>query len=154
MRKTRIIKELEKLLNDIKMLEDGYYVDISGVDEDEKIILSIFEDDTEEIILDLKVAYIEDKYELITYFIRQIYCEYINPLKKEIRQWTAFSRRKVESLSKWSKRNRVDKIMKINEEMIARYEQIEYVKGQMYFYKYFVSRFCHTREQVTNLIVA
>lgn len=154
MRKTRVIKELEGLLNDIKLLEDGYYIDISGIDEDKKIILSIFEEDTEEIILDLKVTYIEDKYELITSFIRQIYCEYINPLKKEIRKWTSFSRRKVESLSKWSKRDRMDKIMKINEEMIDRYKEIEYAKGQMYFYQYFIRRFCQAREQMISLIVA
>ncbi|WP_195979892.1 hypothetical protein [Clostridium butyricum] len=154
MKKTRMIKEMEKLLNEVEFLEDGYYIDISGINEDNKIILFIFEDDTEEIVLELKVSYIEDKYELITSFIREIYCEYINPLKKEIRKWTSFSRRKVESLSKWSKRDRIDKIMKINEEMIDRYKEIEYAKGQMYFYQYFIRRFCQAREQMTSLIVA
>ncbi|NFN44746.1 hypothetical protein FDB53_05750 [Clostridium botulinum] len=112
--KTKMIKELEKLLNDVEFFEEEYYFDISGIDDCGNIILSILDAEINELILDLQVQYIEDMDTLMTLFIRQLYCDYINPLRKETKGWINFTKRKIESLSKWSMRNREDKMLKID----------------------------------------
>lgn len=150
--KTKKIKGLEKIFNDVEFLEDGYYIDISGIDDYGNIVLSIFDVYTNELILDLEVRYTEDLYTLMTSFIRQLYCDYINPFYNDTKGWTTFSKRKVESLSKWSRRNRVDKILKINEELIDRYKKLERAKGKIGFYRYFVHIFCTVREQLTQSV--
>ncbi|WP_027635910.1 hypothetical protein [Clostridium butyricum] len=144
--KTKMIKELEKLLNDVEFFEEEYYFDISGIDDCGNIILSILDAETNELILDLQVQYIEDMDTLMTLFIRQLYCDYINPLRKETKGWITFTKRKIESLSKWSMRNREDKMLKINEELIERYKKLERAKYQIDFYKDFVNIFYRVRE--------
>lgn len=146
--KNEKIKELQKLLNDndVEFFEEEYYFDISGVDDYGNVILSIFDSETNELILDLEVEYTEDMYLLMTSFIRQLYCDYISPLHKYTRGWMSFTKRKIESLSKWSMRNREDKMLKIDEELITRYKKLEEAKHQISFYKCFVSIFCRVRE--------
>lgn len=147
--KSEKIKQLQKLLNDnncIGFFEEEYYFDISGVDDYGNIILSIFDAEINELILDLEVEYTEDMNLLMTSFIRQLYCDYINPLQKYVRGWRSFTNRKIESLLKWSKRNREDKMLKINEELITRYKKLQDVKYQISYYKCFVSTFYRIRE--------
>ena len=141
MKKTKVVKELEKKFNEYDMVKDEYIVDISGIDLDGKIILSIIEGETEEILFDLQVYYEENIYNLVVFFINQIYEDYINQLDKLIRGWNAFSKQKARSLRLWAERNAEDKILEINKEIIDRYTQIENAKKQIEFYKKFVCMF-------------
>ncbi|WP_294153416.1 hypothetical protein [uncultured Clostridium sp.] len=125
---------------------------MSGIDKNEMVTLSMFEKETNELLFDLQVCYVEDVYKLITAFISQIYEEYLSQLEKYIDGWNAFSKRKAKSLTLWAERNNKNKVAEINREIIARYTQMEETKKQRDFYKNFVYIFYTFRDEAVNLV--
>jgi 23S rRNA maturation-related 3'-5' exoribonuclease YhaM len=152
MKKTKMILELEKLFNNFERIQYNYTIDISGVDSDGTIVLSVFEKEYGELMFDLQVDYIDEKYELITAFINGIYEDYINYLAKSVNGWNAFIKRKTKSLRLWSERNDRNKVIEINNEMIDRYTQMEEAKKQSDFYKQFVYMFYNIRKRSISIV--
>lgn len=152
MKKTKVIRELQKKFNECDIVKDEYIVEISGINKDEMITLSIFERETEELLFDLQVYYEENIYDLVILFINQIYEDYINQLEKITRSWSAFSKQKARSLRLWSERKDENKIIEINKEIIDRYTQMENAKKQLEFYKKFVCMFYAIKNQLKQAI--
>lgn len=149
-----MIKELEKLFNDCDIVQDKYIVDISCVRKEQIVTLSVFEKETEELLFDLQVQvyYVEDMYELVTYFINQIYKDYLNQLEENIKGWDAFIKRKVKSLRLWSERNDENKIVEINADIVDRYTQMENAKKERKFYIQFVRIFYAVRGKLDQAV--
>lgn len=152
MKKTKMIIELEKLFNNFERIQDNYIIDISGVDREGTIVLSVFEKECGELMFDLQVDYIDDMYGLITVFINRIYEDYLNYVEKNVNGWNAFIKRKTKSLRLWSGRNDRNKVIEINNEMIDRYTQMEEAKKQSDFYKQFVYMFYNIRKRLVSIV--
>ncbi|WP_294406057.1 hypothetical protein [uncultured Clostridium sp.] len=152
MRKTKLIVELENLFNNFKRIQDDYIIDISAIGDEGTVVLSVFEKEYGELLFDLEVDYVEDMYKLITAFINRIYEDYLNYLERIVNGWNAFIKRKTKSLRLWSGRNHTNKVIEINNEIIARYTQMEETKKQRDFYKNFVYIFYTFRDEAVNLV--
>ncbi|AQS09664.1 hypothetical protein CLOBY_17950 [Clostridium saccharobutylicum] len=74
-------------------------------------------------------------------FINYLYENEINNRQSFVKGSDAFNRRKIKSLSNWSSKNNEAKCKAIQEELVSRFNIAKKVKGELEYYKVFVSRF-------------
>lgn len=137
MKKTNLVRDLELNINNFVESEQGFYIQMSGIDGDGKIVVSIFDKGNDELILDYSVNYSNDLCEFVDSMKSQLYYNFISERIRYIKQCNSFTKAKVESLIKWQAKGRKDKMEKINKDIIEKYSLIKEMKYELELYKYF-----------------
>lgn len=131
------LEEIENVLNSHVDLECEYWTYKLRLNQD-NIILNIF--DGNEIKETYKIEIIEEKTDIKSLLQSIINCLYeveINSRQNYINKTKAFQNRKIQSMALWMGRGKLEKVTKINEELVERYNTKTKLESELSTYKDF-----------------
>lgn len=144
----KLEKELEQKLNDYwKDSQDEFYS--FKVTKEDDIVTVLCLDDLENMCWEIQVVYDPnmDMAALITRCIKTIYDIWINPLNRIVKGWKGYINRKVKSLNLAMQKNNIEKVAKINQDMVEQYKNMNDAKFMVSEYKVFISMFYNIKSE-------
>lgn len=147
----KIEKELEQRLNDYwKDSQDEcgqeFYTFKVKKCKDGDVMIKCFNDDKTE-AWTIEAEYNPDMAAMIKNCIYEFYELMVNPYTRVVKAWKGFVNRKVKSLSLAMGKNDLDKINKINVDMIEQYKKMTIAKFQASENKVFIRMFYIIKEE-------
>lgn len=136
------LKEIQEELNQHEEWEQEYWTYKLSYQKS-NVIIKIYDDD------ECNKDYLEDTFvierlesfdmkSILKSIINYIYENHINFRNNYIHKTTSFNNRKIKSLALWSSRNKIDRVDKINEELVQRYNTTQKMKAELEIYKDYV----------------
>lgn len=142
------LKELEMMMNryyGFDFIQETYRFTVKQ--QEEEILVVCMDGDTKEVVWDLCVPVSDNMDELSKNLISNFYEDYINHYNRIVRSWSGFSARKVKSISTWLGTNNMDKVNKIQEELIEQYKRFAEAKSVVAHNKQFIKMFYHIKDR-------
>jgi hypothetical protein len=142
------LKELETRMNryyGFDFLQETYTFEVKN--QGGEILVICKDGDTKEIVLDLCVPMVDNMDELLKNLISAFYEDYINHYNHVIRSWSGYSARKVKSINTWLIRENIDKVNKIQSELVEQYKRYDEAKRVVVHNKQFIKMFYHIKDR-------
>lgn len=145
------LKELEQFLNITSdLVQEGFSFKVEK-DADEIELKVIYEDDADEskIINCYSTTYYDDLETNIVNLINNIYETDINHRKHFITKFKgSYITQKMKSLSNAIGKNDTEKVSKINNDMITKFEEVQLYKFEIGYFKRFVSLLYQAKDEL------
>ncbi|WP_160678727.1 hypothetical protein [Clostridium sp. C8-1-8] len=142
------LKELEERMNryyGFDFLQEEYSFKVK--DQGEEVSVICYDGDTKELVWDLNIPIVDDMDQLLKNMISQFYEDYINHYNRIIRSWSGYSARKVKSINTWLIRNNMDRVNKIQLELVEQYKRFAEAKDVVAHNKQFIKMFYHIKDK-------
>jgi hypothetical protein len=142
------LKELQEQMNryyGFGLIQETYEFEVK--DQGEEVLVLCKDGDTHELVWDLSVPMADNVDILMKNLITQFYEDYINHYNRVVRSWSGYSARKVKSINTWLVRNNMDKVNKIQSELVEQYKRYDEARSVVAHNKQFIKMFYHIKDR-------
>ena len=134
------LREIENVLNEHEEWEEEFWIYKVEV-KDNNLIVNIYDDEWLQETFTLEVEGETDIKSICKSIIDYLYENEINARQNYVSKTKSFNSRKIKSMADWMSKGNIDKVTKINLELIERYNTNAGMKSELATYKTYASDF-------------